>query len=70
MNIHIAKAIADGTVKMPITVIGSMFAGVGIAFNVERDTYSHIPLAVLFPMTYAGYQIYRNRDEIRAYVGK
>ncbi len=45
----------------------SFFSGIGMAYTVERKQYWHLPLCVLFPFTYSGYQLYQNKYNITNY---
>ena len=36
--------------------------GAGLAWAIENETYSHIPVVLIFPGSYAGYQLWKNRD--------
>lgn len=50
---------------------GSMFfLGCGIAYIIEEKKYEHLPIFVLFPSIYCGYNMYKNRDKIIKYVLK
>ncbi len=46
----------------------NVFCGLGLAYAISNDKYHHIPLTVIFPSVYIGYQAYMNRDTIRGWV--
>jgi hypothetical protein len=58
--------------KLTIPMIKSMipnsislfFLGCGSAYIMEEKKYTHIPLFVLFPEAYCGYNIFKHRDTI------
>jgi len=42
--------------------ISLFFLGGGLCYIIEEKKYTHIPLFVLFPEAYCGYNIYKHRD--------
>jgi hypothetical protein len=46
----------------------SILGGAGLAYAWEQDKYWHMPLIVLAPSVYAGYHMFKARDEVRAFV--
>jgi hypothetical protein len=42
-------------------VVRSLLLGAGVAYALEKEQYMHIPIVVLFPTVYAGYQLYKNK---------
>lgn len=50
------------------TMTRNILAGAGMAWAVQKEYYSHIPLAFLTPSIYAGYHGYQNKEAIIAYV--
>ena len=46
------------------TSFRNILCGAGIAYAVAEEKYTHLPLAVLIPSIYAGYQAYSNRAAI------
>jgi hypothetical protein len=42
----------------------NLICGAGLAYTVENKNYSHIPLVILFPSIYVGYNLYDNKDKI------
>ena len=61
---------------IPISIMKSMipnsislfFLGGGLCYILEEKKYTHIPLFVLFPEAYCGYNIYKNRDTAIKYI--
>ena len=45
-------------------VMRSLILGAGLAYAVEQEKYTHMPLVILFPTAYAGYHAYMNRGSI------
>ena len=48
----------------------SILLGMGLSYAIETEKYLHIPLTILFPSAYAGYQAYKNRDDIVRWIGR
>ena len=46
------------------------FLGGGLCYILEEKKYAHIPLVVFFPSIYCGYNIYKNREEMKKYVNE
>jgi hypothetical protein len=44
------------------------FLGGGLCYIIEKKKYTHIPIVVLFPSAYCGYNIYKNRNEITDFI--
>lgn len=42
----------------------NILAGAGIYFAIENHRHLEIPLAIIFPSTYAGYHLYKNREQV------
>ena len=43
---------------------GSLFfLGCGTAYIMEEKKYQHIPVFILFPSIYCGYNMYKNREK-------
>ena len=63
---------------MPISIMKSMipnsislfFLGGGLCYILEEKKYTHIPLFVLFPEAYCGYNMYKHRDAAIKYIVK
>ena len=44
---------------------GSLFfLGGGFGYIIEEKKYTHLPVFLLFPSIYCGYNMYKNRNEI------
>jgi len=48
----------------------NILLGAGLCYAIENTNYHHIPVIVLFPSMYAGYQTYSNRDNNISYLDK
>jgi len=46
------------------SITRSIFCGAGLAYSIENENYSHIPLVFFFPITYGAYHIFKNRNNI------
>jgi hypothetical protein len=49
---------------MIYTTTRSFLCGAGLAYTVSNEKYAHIPLIVVIPSVYTGYQAYMNRNDI------
>jgi hypothetical protein len=45
-------------------IISMLFLGGGLSYIIEKKNYSHIPILILFPEVYCGYNIYKHRNTI------
>ena len=55
------------TIKKKIVTVSNfsnILLGAGLCYAIENKTYSDIPLIILFPSIFTGYNIYKNRKEI------
>lgn len=60
-----SKIISDAGEKIIMNSFVTHFMrGAGIAYCVSEEKYLHIPLVIIFPGTYTGYQMYNNRNII------
>lgn len=52
--------------KKPIVIsnFSNMLMGAGLCYAIENQKYSDIPIILLFPSIFTGYNIYKNRIEI------
>jgi hypothetical protein len=46
----------------------NILLGAGMAFAIDQEKYSHIPVCIVFPSIYGGYQTYTNRRNILNFV--
>lgn len=53
---------------MIYTTTRSFLCGAGLAYAISNEKYVHIPLTVVVPSAYAGYQVYMNRDAIATWL--
>lgn len=64
----IIKYIAPSTQRHVLfTTTRSFLCGAGLAYAISNEKYVHIPLTVVVPSAYAGYQVYKNRNDIAAW---
>ena len=50
-----------------ISVLRNLLMGATLCYAVEKEKYNHIPIIVIFPSIYAGYQTYSNRTYVHTY---
>lgn len=48
----------------------NVLVGAGLAYAISEGKYTHTPIAFVFPSVYAGYQTYKNRETIAAFIRK
>jgi hypothetical protein len=68
-----SKLTAESTKIITNYVVGTsrnVLLGSGLAYAVQNEFYSHVPVIVLFPSVYAGYQMYSNKDNIVSWINK
>jgi hypothetical protein len=46
----------------------NLVLGAGLCYSLKKEEYSHIPVIVLFPSIYAGFQLYSQKDAVRAWI--
>ena len=42
----------------------NLLFGAGLGWAIENETYAHVPVVLVFPGAYAGYQLWRNREKM------
>lgn len=62
---HITPAIQRHMIYTPTR---SFLCGAGLAYAFSNEKYAHIPLIVVAPSVYSGYQAYIHRDAIRMWI--
>jgi hypothetical protein len=48
----------------------NVLLGSGLAYAVQNEFYLHVPVIVIFPSIYAGYQMYSNKENIISWINK
>ena len=48
--------------------VRNVLLGGGMAYAIAEEQYLHLPVAMVFPSIYAGYQGYKQRERVAAYV--
>lgn len=48
--------------------MSNLIRGIGLAFCIEQDKYLHLPLPLLCPSIYLGYQAYQYKLNIKNFV--
>jgi hypothetical protein len=46
----------------------NLLLGAGTCYAIQREKYWHLPIVFVIPSIYAGYQAYKNKDEIKRYI--
>jgi hypothetical protein len=46
------------------TTLRSVLCGAGLAYALNEEEYLHLPVIIVFPSVYAGYQCYKNRETL------
>jgi len=44
--------------------VRNLFLGASLCFAVQKERYTHLPVIVLFPSIYAGYNLFENKDDV------
>jgi hypothetical protein len=42
----------------------NMISGAGLSYAIEREKYTEVPLTIFFPSIYAGYHLFKNKDDV------
>lgn len=48
----------------------NFFLGSGLCYAIQNEKYWDIPLLFLFPAIYAGYNTFKNKDDIVKYINQ
>ena len=51
-----------------VGVVRNVLLGAGLCYAIEKENYWHLPVAVVFPSIYAGYQVFQNRDILKQWI--
>jgi len=68
-----SKLTTESTKVITNYVVGTsrnVLLGGGLAYAMQNEFYSHIPVIVVFPSIYAGYQMYSNKNDIVSWINK
>jgi hypothetical protein len=60
----ILQQIPTRYVLQHITPFRSILAGAGFAYAIEKENYIHLPVVLVFPAVYAGYHLYKNKNDL------
>ncbi len=52
------------------TWVSSFFLGAGLCYSIENQKYLHIPIVCIAPTAYSGYQLFKNRIEVKNYIAE
>jgi hypothetical protein len=44
--------------------IRNVLLGAGLCFAVQNERYTHIPIIIIVPSIYAGYNLFENKDNV------
>ena len=42
----------------------NILAGAGLCYAIQREKYVEVPLTIIFPSIYAGYHLFKNKDDL------
>jgi len=46
----------------------NLILGAGLCYAVKKEEYLHIPVIVLFPSIYAGFQLFSQKDMVKGWL--
>ena len=69
LTTRIPKVFTHNLYNYQNSSLRNLLLGGGLAYAVEKESYMHIPLVVIFPTPYAGYHAYSNKDNIINWFG-
>ena len=46
----------------------NLLLGAGLSYSIQNEKYLHIPIIFFFPSTYAGYQMFENKNKIAKWI--
>lgn len=46
----------------------NLIFGAGLCYAVKKEEYLHIPVIVLFPSIYAGFQLFSQKDAVKEWL--
>ena len=55
-------------VNYNVGVVRNVLLGAGLCLAIEKENYWHLPVVVVFPSIYAGYQVFQNRDIVKQWI--
>ena len=73
MSATVNKLIGEIPTTITHRVFGvtrSFLAGAGLCYTVEKKPRHYIPLPLLFPSAYAGYQLFQKKEEVVLWIGR
>ena len=68
-----SKLTTESTKVITNYVVGTtrnVLLGSGLAYAMQNEFYLHVPVIVIFPSIYAGYQMYSNKENIISWINK
>jgi hypothetical protein len=57
------QIVANVIHNMRFTTTRNVLMGAGIAYTITEDKLWHVPVVIIVPSVYAGYQVYQHRKE-------
>ena len=51
-------------VNYNVGVVRNVLLGAGLCFAVQNERYTHLPVILIFPSIYAGYNLFENKDDV------
>ena len=68
-----SKLTTESTKVITNYVVGTtrnVLLGSGLAYAMQNEFYLHVPVIVIFPSIYTGYQMYSNKENIISWINK
>ena len=66
-----SASVAPMTASLTHYVYGStrsLLGGAGLCYAINKREYLHVPLVLIFPSAYAGYQLFSNKDSVADWI--
>lgn len=60
LNNESAKFVTNYIIGTP----RNLLLGAGLSYAIQNELYTHIPIIILTPSVYTGYQVYSKKDNI------
>jgi hypothetical protein len=63
------RAVAVNDIPSQLNVVNytafrSILLGAGLCYAIAEGKYHHVPLAIVVPSAYSGYQMYKHKDAV------
>ena len=69
MNSYILKLVDTVCVRITTNPFAySILSGTSLWYAIQNNKYQHIPLELLIPIFYSGYQAFKNKETIKQFI--